>query len=111
MHVLLVSTYELGHQPLSVASTAAVLRAAGHDVRALDLSVEEWDDERVAWADAVAFSVPMHTAMRLAIAGAGRVRRQHPATAIAFYGLYAPVGRDHGAAGLADHVIAGEYEP
>jgi len=40
MRVLLVSTYELGHQPLHVASPAALLRRVGHDVRCLDLSVE-----------------------------------------------------------------------
>jgi len=39
MRVLLVSTYELGHQPLHVASPAALLRRVGHDV-CLDLSVE-----------------------------------------------------------------------
>ena len=35
--VLLVSTYELGHQPLAVAGPAGRLRARGHDVRCLDL--------------------------------------------------------------------------
>ena len=43
MRVLLVSTYELGHQPLHVASPAAALHRAGHEVRCLDLSVERWD--------------------------------------------------------------------
>ena len=32
MRVLLVSTYELGHQPLGLARPAASLSAAGHDV-------------------------------------------------------------------------------
>ncbi len=66
MRVLLVSTYELGHQPLHLAAPAAALRAAGHEVRTLDTSVEPWTREPVDWAEAVAFSVPMHTAMRLA---------------------------------------------
>src|SRR5215207_9543947 len=39
MRVLLVSTYELGHQPLHVASPAAALRKAGHEVRCLELPV------------------------------------------------------------------------
>ena len=47
MRVLLVSTYELGHQPLHVASPAAALRRAGHEVACLDLAVEMWDPERV----------------------------------------------------------------
>ena len=41
VRVLLISTYELGHQPLHVASPAAALRRAGHEVRCLDLTVEQ----------------------------------------------------------------------
>jgi radical SAM superfamily enzyme YgiQ (UPF0313 family) len=111
VRVLLVSTYELGHQPLHVASPAAALRHAGHEVRCLDLSVERWRPEDVEWADRVAFSVPMHTAMRLAMRAAQAVKRDHPGKPVCFYGLYAPVSRDLTLARLADRVIAGEYEP
>src|SRR4051794_6214614 len=125
MRVLLVSTYELGHQPLHVASPAAALHRAGHEVRCLDLSVERWDIRALEWAQAVGFSVPMHTAMRLAMraaaggrpawrlggragGGAGGARPELP---VCFYGLYAPVSRDLTVGALADRVIAGEYEP
>jgi radical SAM superfamily enzyme YgiQ (UPF0313 family) len=107
MRVLLVSTYELGHQPLHVASPAAALREAGHDVRCLDLSVQPWDPALVDWADKVAFSVPMHTAMRLAMRAAQEVKDKP----VCFYGLYAPVSRDLTLGRIADRVIAGEYEP
>jgi hypothetical protein len=109
VRILLISTYELGHQPLHVASPAARLRAAGHDVRALDLGVQDWDDDLAAWAEAVAISVPMHTAMRLGVDAARRVRERHPDAPLCFYGLYAPVGRDL-TDGLGARVIAGEYE-
>jgi radical SAM superfamily enzyme YgiQ (UPF0313 family) len=110
--VLLVSTYELGHQPLHLAAPAAALRAAGHEVRTLDTSVEPWTREPVDWAEGVAFSVPMHTAMRLALRAAAAVRAARPDLPICLYGLYATVSRDLtlGSAGLADHVVAGEYE-
>lgn len=111
MRVLLVSTYELGHQPLHLASPAAALRAAGHEVRCLDISVSEWDPALVDWADAVAFSVPMHTAMRLAVKGAEAVRRRRPELPVCFYGLYAPVSRRATVGRLVDRVVAGEYEP
>src|SRR3954453_1455406 len=94
VRVLLVSTYELGHQPLHVASPAAALRAAGHDVRCLDLAVERWDPAAGEGAEKVAFSVPMHTAMRLAIQAAGAVKRDRAGLPVCFYGLYAPVSRD-----------------
>ena len=38
--ILLVSTYELGHQPLALASPLAWLRGAGYDAVAVDASVE-----------------------------------------------------------------------
>jgi radical SAM superfamily enzyme YgiQ (UPF0313 family) len=112
MRVLLVSTYELGHQPLHLAAPAAALRAAGHEVRTLDTSVEPWTREPLEWAEAVAFSVPMHTAMRLALRAAAAVRSARPELPICLYGLYATVSRDLtlGPARLADHAIAGEYE-
>jgi radical SAM superfamily enzyme YgiQ (UPF0313 family) len=112
MRLLLVSTYELGHQPLHLAAPAASLRAAGHEVRTLDTSVEAWAKEPVEWAEAVAFSVPMHTAMRLALRAAAAVRAARPELPICLYGLYATVSRDLtlGTDGLADHAIAGEYE-
>ena len=111
MRVLLVSTCELGHQPLHVASPAATLRAGGHDVRAIDVSVDQWDRALVDWADCVAFSVPMHTAMRMAVPLAASVRVQRPELPICLYGLYAGMSRDSTTAGTADRVIVGEYEP
>ncbi len=54
----------------------------------LDVSVEPWDPELVDWADAVAFSVPMHTAMRLAVEGAEAAKARRPAIRVGFYGLY-----------------------
>lgn len=112
MRVLLVSTYEMGHQPLHLAAPAAALSAAGHEVRTLDTSVEPWTREPVDWAEAVAFSVPMHTAMRLALRAAAAVRAARPDLLICLYGLYATVSRDLtvGPSGLVDRAIAGEYE-
>ena len=111
MRVLLISTYELSHQPLHVASPAAALRRAGHEVRCLDLSVQPWDRGALEWTQAVGFSVPMHTAMRLALSAGGRVRREHPGLPICFYGLYATVSRELVERELAARAIAGEYEP
>jgi len=111
VRVLLISTYELGHQPLHVASPAAALCRAGHEVCCLDLSVQPWDPDALEWAQAVGFSVPMHTAMRLALSAGRRVRREHPGLPICFYGLYATVSRELVTSELGAHMIAGEYEP
>ncbi|MBM3659241.1 MAG: radical SAM protein [Actinobacteria bacterium] len=105
MHVLLVACYELGHQPLQVAAPAGMLRARGHDVRVLDCSMQSWDPDLAAWADRVAVSVPMHTAMRIGRRGVELVRATAPATPICAYGLYAPMLAD-----VADRVLAGETD-
>ena len=47
MKVLLISTYELGHQPFGLASPAAWLAEAGAEVSCLDLAVESLDDEAI----------------------------------------------------------------
>ncbi|HEX4244113.1 MAG TPA: CUAEP/CCAEP-tail radical SAM protein [Acidimicrobiales bacterium] len=111
MRILLVSTYELGHQPLQLAKPATALLAAGHEVRCIDVAVDPLDAASVDWADRIAFSVPMHTAMRLALRVAEIVRARRPGTPLCFYGLYAPVSRDLTVRSAVDAVIAGEYEP
>ena len=110
MRALLISTYELGHQPLHAASASGALLAAGHDVRCLDLSIEPWDDAMVAWAQAIAISVPMHTATRLAERVAQRIRQDRPDAPIAFYGLYAGMEHHPDGSNLADAHVAGAYE-
>lgn len=107
MRVGLVSTYELGRQPVHLASPAARLRQAGHEVRTLDLAVEPWSEELVAWGEVFAFSAPMHTALRLATRAAERVRQRRGMVPIAVYGLYAAVA---GSDGPFSRAIAGEYE-
>ncbi len=110
MRALLISTYELGHQPLHSASAAGALLQAGHEVRCHDLSIEPWDDARVGWAEAIAISVPMHTATRLAERAARRIRQIHPGMPIAFFGLYAGMEHHPEGTNLADAQIAGAYE-
>lgn len=110
--VLLLSTYEQGHQPLGLAAPAAALRAAGHLVTCRDLSVEDLALDDLVHAELVGISVPMHTAARLGVALARRIRATRPQARIAFYGLYAdPLDGHLRAHGLADVVCGGDYEP
>lgn len=111
MRVLIVSTYELGHQPVHAASPAAALQAAGHQVHALDLAVEMWDTDALDGIDALAFSVPMHTAMRIAVSAAQAARRTHPYVPICFYGLYGEMAPALDPGHPMDRALAGEYEP
>ena len=91
MRVLLISTYDLGRQPLGLASPAAWLQRSGVEVDCVDTSREKLTDERIAAAELVAFYLPMHTATRLASPLIDRVRRVNPGADLAAYGLYAPI--------------------
>ena len=109
--ILLLSTYEQGHQPLGLAAPAAALRAEGHDVACIDLAVDQLAPERLTALDLVGVSVPMHTAARLGVQVARQVRQFNANVRIVFYGLYASELHEHlTQQGIADHVVGGEYE-
>src|SRR5262245_39978852 len=110
MNVLLLSTYELGHQPLNLARPAAHLADSGHVVAALDLAVQPLDEAAVRAADLIGVSVPMHTAARLGAALADRLRALNPRAHLCFYGLYAPQLAHLLDDGRADSLIGGEFE-
>ncbi len=98
--MLLISTYDLGHQPFGLASPTAWLRRAGCEVTCVDLSREKLDAAVIASAQLAAFYLPMHTATRLAMPVIGRLRAINSSITIAAYGLYAPLNetllREHG---------------
>ncbi len=111
--IVLCSCYELGHQPHGLAAPLAALRAAGFEPLCLDLAVDELDEAaltRLARARLVAISVPMHTALRLGVALAARVRALNPTVQLCFYGLYAPLNADYLRRVGADAVLGAEYE-
>jgi radical SAM superfamily enzyme YgiQ (UPF0313 family) len=93
VRALLISTYDLGRQPLGLAVPAASLRQAGVDVDCVDTSREPLTDGHISAASLVAFYLPMHTATRLAVPLMQRVRAVNPAARLVAYGLYAPLNR------------------
>jgi radical SAM superfamily enzyme YgiQ (UPF0313 family) len=110
MNVVLISTYELGHQPFGLASPAAWLRARGATVTCMDLSREAFREESIREADLVAFYVPMHTATRLAAQLIAPVQRLNPRAHLCFYGLYAPVNEAYLRELGVETIIGGEFE-
>jgi radical SAM superfamily enzyme YgiQ (UPF0313 family) len=116
MNVVLISTYDLGHQPFGLASPAAWLRHAStlHDadvtVTCIDLSVSMLPRQQIAGADLVAFYVPMHTATRLTSAFLLQVQGINPEAHLCCFGLYAPVNETY-LRGLGVHtILGGEFE-
>jgi radical SAM superfamily enzyme YgiQ (UPF0313 family) len=88
----------------------AFLEQAGFAPDALDIAVQPFDLEKIARARFIGISVPMHTALRLGVRVAERVREINPAAKICFYGLYAALNADYLLEHGADYCIGGECE-
>ena len=108
--ILFVSCYELGHQPLAAASPMGFLKRAGFAPDALDIAVDIFEPAKIERARFIAISVPMHTALRLGMRVAARVRELNPDAAICFYGLYAALNAEYLLEHGGDYCIGGECE-
>ena len=107
---LLISTYDLGHQPFGLASPAAWLKREGLTVHCADLAKQTLDEDVVRQADLIAFHLPMHTATRMAAPVIRTVQALNPAAHICAYGLYAPLNADWLRTLGVDDVLGGEFE-
>jgi hypothetical protein len=107
---VLISTYELGHQPFGLASPAAWLRREGISTHLVDLAKDRLDEPTVRSAGFIAFHLPMHTATRLAAPVIKKVRAANPVARICAYGLYAPLNERWLRSLGVDQVLGGEFE-
>jgi radical SAM superfamily enzyme YgiQ (UPF0313 family) len=110
MRIVLLSTYDMGRQPFGLASPAAWLRRAGHEVVCADLAVSAFPNSLIQMAGLAAFHLPMHTATRLAAPLISRVRKLNPDAKICCYGLYASINEDYLRAIGVDFLLGGEFE-
>lgn len=110
MRAVLVSTYDLGHQPFALASAAAWLEAAGCATSLVDLAIDRFDERAFRFAELIGLHLPMHTATRLAAPLIPRLRAANPGAHICAFGLYAPLNRELLQNLGADSVIGGEFE-
>jgi radical SAM superfamily enzyme YgiQ (UPF0313 family) len=108
--ILLIACYELGHQPLAIASPLGFLEQAGYAPAALDIAVERLDAALVARARCIGIAVPMHTALRLGVRVVERIRALNPTCHICCYGLYATLNAEYLLTHGVDSVIGGESE-
>ena len=108
--ILLISCYELGHQPIGLAQPMGFLESEGYSPVSLDLAVQELDNQAIQRASFIGISVPMHTALTLGLHLAKHIRHLVPDTHICFYGLYASLNAQYLLEETADSVIGGEYE-
>src|SRR2546427_9819350 len=76
--ILLISCYELGHQPLGAAWPRAFLERAGYAPDTLDLAVEPLDEAKVRRARPAGTAAPVQSALRTGTPRAGGIRQPHP---------------------------------
>ncbi len=108
--MVLISTYELGRQPFGLASPAAWLRAAGHQVTVADLAASHLPGPEIEEADLIAFHLPMHTATRMFLRVIEKVQRANPWAHVCAYGLYAPLNAPMLKRVGVDSILGGEFE-
>ena len=82
---LLISCYELGHQPIGIAQPMGFLEQAGFAPVGLDIAVENIDESPLRLARFIGISVPMHTALRLGVRVAELIRTMNQDCHICFY--------------------------
>lgn len=109
--VVLISTYDLGRQPFGLASAAAWLDESACEIVVRDTSRDALVAADLLGASVVAWFLPMHTAVRLAVPQIRRVKAWAPHATLCAFGLYAPMSEGTlRAAGV--HVVLGpESEP
>jgi hopanoid C-3 methylase len=108
--ILLVSTFEGGFQPMTVASATTPLLEAGYTVSVLDTYVEGIREEMFREPDLVAIAIPLFDALYPGIEIAQRVRQVNPTAHITFFGQYATINSTRLAGKYGDTCISGEWE-
>jgi radical SAM superfamily enzyme YgiQ (UPF0313 family) len=110
MKIVLISTYELGHQPFGLTSAAAWLKRAGAEVTCQDATVQHLDEALLAEADLIGYYVPMHTATRIAAQFIPTIKALNPRAHVVCLGLYAPMNAAYLRKLGVEAIFGGEFE-
>jgi radical SAM superfamily enzyme YgiQ (UPF0313 family) len=108
--VTLVSTFEGGFQPMSVAAAASHLLEADFQVSVLDTYIDGIRDAPLADADLVAIAMPLFDSLRPGTDIARKTRSVNPAAHITFFGQYATINASRLVGLHGDSAITGEWE-
>lgn len=110
MNILLVSTFEGGVQPNTIATAATPLIKNGFNVSVLDTYVEGIQENRFSSADLVAISIPLFDAVQSGVEIAKMVRSVNPSAHITFFGQHATIHANRLAGKYSDSCVCGEWE-
>lgn len=110
LKVLLVSNFEGGYQPISIATTYSALKENGFNVRILDTYVDGIRENLLEDADLVAISIPLFDALFSGIEIAKRVKTINKDAHITFFGQYASINATRLSPKYSNTSIIGEWE-
>jgi len=110
LKTLLVSNFEGGFQPHTVATAATALIKAGVEVSVLDTYVEGIENEKFKNVDLVAISIPLFDAITAGIEISKIAREENPNAHITFFGQHATINANRLAGKYSDSCISGEWE-
>ena len=111
--VLLISCYELGHQPFSLASPLKFMSDEGILVDSVDLAVEDINNyyDQIQSSLLIFVSVRMHNALRQGVRLSQKIRTINDRVHLCFYGDYAGLNAEYLLSDShADSIISGEFE-
>ncbi|OPX43928.1 ribosomal protein S12 methylthiotransferase RimO [Ruminiclostridium hungatei] len=108
--ILLVSTFEGGFQPLTVATALTALERAKFDVSVIDTYIDGMIETLFLEPDLIAISVPLFDALRLGVDVAKKVRKINSKAHITFFGQYATLNATRLVDKYGDTCIVGEWE-
>ncbi|MDP5275945.1 arsinothricin biosynthesis radical SAM protein ArsL [Chengkuizengella axinellae] len=110
MNILLVSTFEGGFQPTTIATAATPLMKEGFNVSVLDTYVDGIIEEKFQGKEIIAISVPLFDAVHAGIEIAKLAARLNPKAHITFFGQHATINATRLAGKYSDSCICGEWE-
>ncbi|NUU75247.1 MULTISPECIES: arsinothricin biosynthesis radical SAM protein ArsL [Paenibacillus] len=110
MKVLLVSNFEGGYQPMTVATALTALLHADFDVSVLDTYVEGIDEGRFLDQELIAISIPLFDAVQAATELTQIIRQVNPKAHITYFGQHATINASRLAGKYSDSCVCGEWE-
>lgn len=110
MEALLVSNFEGGYQPMTVATALTALVNAGIEVSVLDTYVDGIQEDKLRNKELIAISIPLFDSVQAAIELTQIIRRVNPSAHVTYFGQHATINANRLAGKYSDSCVCGEWE-
>ncbi|MFB4212861.1 RCCLKC-tail radical SAM protein [Shouchella sp. 1P09AA] len=110
MKILLVSSFEGGFQPSTIATAATPLIKDGHDVQVLDTYVEGIVESKFEGKDLIAISIPLFDAVHAGVELSKKAAEINPTAHVTFFGQHATINARRFTGKYSHSSVTGEWE-